>query len=94
MHSKNKNKGFMVHDNADDIVDTLFRKLLSRHQNSLQTSMRRSDFNFDSVQILYYKCHWITLDMVDHILILCIKKKKATINPKNKDEKYFQLNCI
>ena len=24
MHSKNKNKGFMIHDNADDIVDTLF----------------------------------------------------------------------
>ena len=54
--------------------------------------MRRKDFIFHSVQILYYKCHKINFkrggsytDCPD-----CIKKKKATINPKNTDGKCFQ----
>ena len=54
--------------------------------------MRGSDFIFDSVQLLYYKCHMINfkyggsyIDFPDWI-----KKKKATINPKNTDDKFFQ----
>ena len=54
--------------------------------------MRGSDFIFDSVQLLYYKCHRVNfiragsyIDSPDWI-----KKKKATINPKNADDKCFQ----
>ena len=54
--------------------------------------MRGSDFIFDSVQLLYYKCHKINFkrggsynDSPDWI-----KKKKATLNPKNTDDKRFQ----
>ena len=54
--------------------------------------MRGSGFIFDSVQLMYYKCHKVTfrrgglyIDSPDWI-----KKKKATINPKNEDEKCFQ----
>ena len=54
--------------------------------------MRGSDFNFDSVQLLYYKCHRVNfiragsyIDSPDWI-----KKKKATINPKNTDDQCFQ----
>ena len=54
--------------------------------------MKRSDFIFDSVQLMYYKCHKIRLicdgsyiDSLDWI-----KKKKATINPKNINNKCFQ----
>ena len=54
--------------------------------------MRGSDFIFDSVQIMYYKCHKVIfrcggsyIDFPDWI-----KKKKATINPKNKNHKCFQ----
>ena len=57
-----------------------------------EISMRGSDFNFDSVQLLYYKCHRVNfiragsyIDSPDWI-----KKKKATINPKNADDKCFQ----
>ena len=42
--------------NSSKDVDELFESLLSRYQISLETCMRRSDFIFDSVQFLYYKC--------------------------------------
>ena len=54
--------------------------------------MRGSDFIFDSVQQMYYKCHKVNfirggscIDSPDWI-----KKKKATINRKNADNKCFQ----
>ena len=57
-----------------------------------KTSMRESHFVFDSVQLMYYKCHRVNfirggsyIDSPD-----CIKQKKATINPKNTNDKCFQ----
>ena len=54
--------------------------------------MKGNDFVFDSVQLMYYTCHKVNfkrgvsyIDSPDWI-----KKKKATINPKNKDDKCFQ----
>ena len=53
-----------------------------KFQGNLETSMRVSDFIFDSVQLLYYKCHRINFrrsgsynDYPDWI------KKKKAINP-------------
>ena len=55
--------------------------------------MRRSDFIFDSVQLMYYKRYKINfkrggsyVDSPDWI------KKKKTINPKNTDDKGQLLN--
>ena len=48
----------MTYDKANDVVDELFEFLLLRYQISLETSMRGSNFIFDSVQ-LYYQCHKI-----------------------------------
>ena len=31
--------------------------LRSRYQDDLEKSMRESEFIFDSVQLMYYKCH-------------------------------------
>ena len=54
--------------------------------------MRGSNFIFDSVQLMYYKCQKVSfscgglnIDSPDWI-----KKKKPTINPKNTDDKCFQ----
>ena len=54
--------------------------------------MKGGNFIFDAVQIMYQKCHKVNfycggsnIDSPDWI-----KKKKATINPKNEDDKYFQ----
>ena len=60
--------------------------------NWFETSMTGSNFVLESVQLLYYKCQEINfkyggsyIDSPDWI-----KKKKATINPKNTDDKCFQ----
>ena len=59
MHSESDNVEFMSYDNANEVVNELFQSLLSRYQIGLETSMRGSDFIFDLVQLLYYKCHKI-----------------------------------
>ena len=59
MHSTSSNTKFMTYENSNDVVDELFESLLSKYQIGLETSMRGSNFIFDSVQILHYKCHKI-----------------------------------
>ena len=72
MHSKSDNIEFMPYHNANEVVNELFRSLLSRYQIGFETSMRGSDFIFDSVQLLYYKCHKINFKRGGggHMLIL------------------------
>ena len=74
-----------INDEADEIIKKLFDSLKNRYQNNLE-SMKCSEFVFDYVQLLYYKCHKINLnhgglyvDSPDWI-----KNKKATINSINK----------
>ena len=74
-----------INDEADEIIKKLFDSLKNRYQNNLE-SMKGSEFVFDYVQLLYYKCHKINLnhgglyvDSPDWI-----KNKKATINSINK----------
>ena len=58
--------------------------------------IKRSDFNFDLVQMLYYKCHKISFSRGSGLYIYSpdwIKKKKATTNPKNTDNKCFQYGA-
>ena len=92
IHSKSDNIEFMPYGNANEVVNELFESLLSRYQIDLETSMRGSDFFFDSVQLSYHNCHKVNskgggsyIDSPDWI-----KKKKATTNPKNEDDRYFQ----
>ena len=92
MHSRSDNIKFTPYNDANEVVDELFELLCSRFQETLQKSMGGSDFDFDSVQLMYYKCHKVNfrgggifIDSPDWI-----KKKKATINPKNEDDNYFQ----
>ena len=64
---------------SSDDTDELFDSLKNRYQNNLE-SMRDSEFVFDYVQLLDYKCHGGSyIDFPDWI-----KHKKATINPINK----------
>ena len=53
--------------------------------------MRVSEFAFDYVQLLYYKCHQVNLNGGSNIESPdWIKSKKAVINPKNEKDKCFQ----
>ena len=51
MHSKSNNIKFTSYNDVDEVVDELFESLRSRYQGNLETSMRRSDYIFDSVQL-------------------------------------------
>ena len=84
MHSRSDNIKFT----SNEVLDELLESLRSRYQGHLQTSMRVSDFIFDSVQLMNYKCHKVNfrragsnIDSPDRI-----KKKKATINPNNEND--------
>ena len=92
MHSSSDNKKFTSYNDANEVVDELFESLCSRYQGNLQTSMRGNDFIFDSVHLMYYKCHKVNFRHVGSYIDSpdWIKKKKATINPKNENNKYFQ----
>ena len=43
----------MVYDNADEVIEELFKSVLSRYQIGFEKSMRGSDF----ILSMYYKCY-------------------------------------
>ena len=92
MHSRSDNIKFTSNNDANEVIDELFESLRSRYLGNLETSMRGNDFIFDSVQLMYSKCHKVNFKRVGLYIDSSdwIKKKKATINPKNADNKYFQ----
>ena len=48
----------MINDEADEVIKELFDSLKNRYQNNLE-SMKGSEFVFDYVQSLSYKCYKI-----------------------------------
>ena len=59
---KSDNKEIMVNDKVDKVFEKIFKSLLNRYQYSLEQLMKVSDFGFDYVHLLYYKCHKRNLD--------------------------------
>ena len=53
MHSRSDNVKYTSYNDVNEVVDELFESLRSRYQVNLETSMRRRDFIFDSVQLMY-----------------------------------------
>ena len=58
IHSKSDKIEIMINDETDEVIKELFDSLKNRYQNNLE-SMKGSEFVFDYVQLLYYKCHKI-----------------------------------
>ena len=56
-YSKSDSTEFTTSYNVNNVVRKPFESVLSRSQIGLEASMRGSGFIFDSVQLLYYKCH-------------------------------------
>ena len=54
MHSKSDKIEIMVNDEADQIIEELFKSLRNRYQNNLEVSMKGSKFVLDYVLLLYY----------------------------------------
>ena len=85
MHSIGNNIKFTSYNDANEVADELFDSLCSRYEGNLETSMRGSDFIFNSVQLMYFnkcpkvhfRCSGSYIDSPEWI-----KKKEATMNPK------------
>ena len=81
----------MINDEADEVTEELFKSRKNNYQNNLEW-MKGSEFVFDYVHLMYYKCCKINpnhggtyIDSPDWM-----KNKKATINLINKKE--FLIN--
>ena len=61
------------------VVEELFESLLQKYQEVLEEKMRGSKFVFESIDLLHYKLHKISL-----------KRRESYINPQNNDDKGFQ----
>ena len=59
MHFKSNDSEIMINDKADEVIKELFESLFSRYLIGLEAKMKRSDFIFDYVDLLYYKCYKI-----------------------------------
>ena len=57
MHSRIENIEIMINAKANKVVEELFQSLLSGYQIGMETSMKGSNFAFDCVNLLCYKCH-------------------------------------
>ena len=75
-----------------EIFEELFESLLQKYHAGLEEKMRVSEFVFDSVDLLHYNLHKISLNRYGSSIgsPKWLKNKKATINPKNNDDKCFQ----
>ena len=70
MHSSSSNIKITPYSDANDVIDEFFESLHSKYQVNLETSMRWSDFIFDSAQLMYYNILEYIFYVVAHILIL------------------------
>ena len=61
-HSKSDNIGIMIGNETDEIIQELFKCLLQKYEKNLKESMKGCKFAFDSVNLLHYNCHKISLN--------------------------------
>ena len=92
MHTKSNNVEIVMGSETDEIVEEIFESFLQKYQERLEESMRGSEFAYDSVDALYYSLNKVSLSRGGSYIDShkWLKHKKATINPKDKDEKGFQ----
>ena len=85
MHTRSDNEEFMNGDDTNEIVKRLFESFLQKYEENLQNKMKRSGFEFNGVNFLYYDFNKISLYRGGSYLDSpkWLKDKKSTINPKN-----------
>ena len=93
MYTNSNNIDIMVGNETDEIIEELYESILKRYQKGLEEKMRGSEFVYDSINLLHYKLHKISLNRGGSYIDSpeWLKNKKATINPINKkDDNCFQ----
>ena len=83
MRTKSNNIEIMMGNETDEIIEELFESLLQKYQEGLEEKMRGSEFVFDSIDLLHYNLHKITLNRGGSYIDSpkWLKNKTATINP-------------
>ena len=87
MNSKSDNVEIMMGIETDDIINELFKSFFKKYQEGLETKMREgSNFVFESVDLLYYSLHKISLNRGRSYIDSpeWLKNKRVKINPKIK----------
>ena len=88
------NEEIRLGNETDDIIKRLINSFLNNYQKEEIILRNGSNFVFESVDLLSYHIHKTSLKRGNS----CIKSsewlinKRATINPKNKDDKCFQYS--
>ena len=84
MYSTSGNIKLAPYNDANEVVNKFFVSLCSKYQDNFETSMRVSDFIFDSVQLMHYKCHKVHFKRCGSYMDSpnWIKKKKSNDNSK------------
>ena len=96
IHTKSDNIEIMIGTEADDVINELFKSFVKRYQGGLETKMRGSDFIFERVELFEYHLHKISINRGSSYIDSSdwMKNKKATINPKNKENECFKYALI
>ena len=89
MYTKSIHVKIMI---GSEVIKELCESLLQKSQKHLEEKMRGSEIIFDAANTLYYDLNKISLNRGGSYIDspLWLKNKKATINPKNNDDKCFR----
>ena len=88
------NEEFSSGNETNYIIKRLLKSFLTNYQNEEKILRNGSNFVFESVDLLSYSFHKIGLRGRSYIKSPeWILNKRATINPKNNDNKCFQYYC-
>ena len=52
----------MIGNETDEVIKDIFVSVLQKYQKGLEESMKGSEFIYDWVDLLHYKCHKISLN--------------------------------
>ena len=92
MYTRSDNEEFMIGDDTNEVIKSLFESFLQRFEENLQEKMRGSDFGFDGINFFNSNFNKTSIyrggSYIDSPKWL--KDKKSTINPKNNDLKCFR----
>ena len=96
MHTKSNNVEIMIGSETDEAIEELFKSFLQKYQEGLEKLMRESEFVYDSVDALYYNFNKVSLSRGGSYIDSrkWLRNKKATINPKIDNNKYFQYALV
>ena len=86
------NEEVRLGNETDDIIKKLFKSFLNNYQKEDIILRKRSDFVFECADLLSYSVHKISLKRGKSYpkAPQWVINERATINPRNKDNKCFQ----